>query len=166
MSRSSFIRYVYGIYGSGLLFCHLIVSFFLRAWISTSLIDCMYNSNLASWVAYPTFKANDFKVASWKCVLKLLAICRRQYLWNTSTHPSSSLGQSAIAFWIPLYQLEITQMSLSAITSPSEILRHSKNHPQLGPNSLFITAKARGKTLLLASMAIAINNTPQYLPYK
>ena len=52
------------------------------------------------------------------------------------------------------------------ITCPIETLRHSKNHPQLGPNSLFTTAKVKGKTLLLASVAIAINNTPRYLPYK
>ena len=167
MSRSSFIRYVYGMMDeSGSLFCHSVLSFFLRASISASLIACMYSSNLASWVAYPAFKANDFKVVSWKCVLKLLATCQRQYLWNTRTHPSSFLGQFAIAFWIPLYWSEMTQMSFFAITSPSEILKHSKNHPQLGPDSLSTRVKVRGKTLLLASVAIAINNIPWYLPYK
>ena len=146
----------------GSLSCRSVLSFFLRASISASLIACMYNSNLASRVAYPAFKANDFKVASWKCVLKLLATCWRQYLWNTYTHPSSSLGQFAIAFWIPLCRSEITQMSLFAITSPNEILKHSKNHPSTRP-WLFVH---NGKTLLLASVAIAINNTPRYLPYK
>ena len=151
---------------SASLSCRSVLRFFLKASISASLIGCMYNSNLVSWVAYPAFKANDFKVASWKCVLKLLVTCQRQYLWTTRSRPSSSLGQFTITFWIPLCRLEIMQMSLSAITSSSEILRHSKNHPQLGPNSLSTTAKARGKTLLLASVAIAINNTHRYLPYK
>ena len=131
--------------GPSSLSCCSVLSFFLMASISASLIACMYNSNLTSWIAYPTFKANDFKVASWKCVLKLLAICRRQYLWNTRTHPSSSLGQFAIAFWIPLCRSEITQMFLSAITSPSEFLTRSKNHPQLGPDSLSTTAKEEAK---------------------
>ena len=54
------------------------------------------------------------------------------------------------------------QIPSSGITYPIEILRHSKNHSQLGPDSLFTTAKARGKTLLLASVAITINNTPIY----
>ena len=52
------------------------------------------------------------------------------------------------------------QMSTLSITCPIKILRHSKNYPQLGPDSLFTIAKARGKTLLLASVAIAINNNP------
>ena len=151
---------------SGSLSCRLVLRFFLRASISASLIGYMYNSNLVSWVAYLAFKANDLKVASWKCVLKLLATCQRQYLWTTHSRPSSSLGQFAIAFWIPLCRSEIMQMSLSAITSSSEILKRSKNHPQQGPDSLSITTKARDKTLLLASVTIAINNTPRYLPYK
>ena len=57
-------------------------------------------------------------------------------------------------------------MSLFAITSPNETLRHSKNHPQLDLDSLFTMANVRGKTLLLASVAIVINNIPRYLPYK
>ena len=125
---------------------------------------CIMDSNLASWVAY--LALNAFRIRSSKCVLKLLATCQRQYQWNTRNLSSPPLGHSAMALLIPLCQLEIMQMSSLSITCPIEILRHSKNYPQLGPDSLFTIAKARGKTLLLALIVIAINNTPPYLPYK
>ena len=127
---------------------------------------CLMDSNLASWVAYPTFKANAFRVGSLKRVLKLLATCQRQYRWNTRKLLSSPLGHSAMAHLIPLCQSKIMQMLSSSITCPIEILRHSKNHPQLGLDSLSTTAKARGKTFWLALVAIAIINTHRYSPYK
>ena len=127
---------------------------------------CIMDSNLVSWVAYLAFKANAFRVGSSKCVLKLLATCQRQYRWNTRSIPSWPLGHSWMAHLIPLCRSEIMQMPLSGMTCSIEVLRHSKNHPQLSPHSLSTTAKARGKTFWLASVAIVIINTPLYLPCK
>ena len=123
-------------------------------------------SNLAWWVAYPAFKANTFRVGSSKCLLKLLATCQRQYRWYTHSLPSWPLGHSRMAHLIPLCRSEIMQMPSLGMTCSIEVLRHSKNHPQLGPDYLSTTAKAIGKTFWLASIAIAIINTPLYLPYK
>ena len=127
---------------------------------------CIMDSNLASLFAYPAFKANAFRVGLSKCLLKLLATCWRKYQWNTCSSPSRSLGYSRMAHLIPLWRSEIMQMPLSSMTCSIEVLRHSKNYPQLGPNSLSTTAKARGKTFWIASIAIAIINTPLYLPYR
>ena len=120
------------------------------------LMVCIMDSNLTSWVAYLAFKANAFRIGSWNCVLKLLATYRRQYQWNTRNLPSSPLSHTAMVLLIPACRSEIMQMPLLGITCSIETLRHSKNHPQLGPDSIFITAKAGGKILLLASVAIAI----------
>ena len=127
---------------------------------------CIMELNLASWVAYPTFKANAFKVGSSKCLLKLLATCWRQYRWYTRSFPSWPLGHSQMAYLIPLCWSEIMQMPSLGMTCSIKVLRHSKNHPQLGLDSLSTTTKAIGKTFWLASVAIVIINTPLYLPYK
>ena len=97
----------------------------------------------------------------WSCTT-----CRKQYLWNTCVFPSSPLGQFAMAFLIPRCRSEIMQMSSLGITWLIVSLRHYKNHLQLDPDSQSTTAKVRGNTLLLASVAIATNNFPWYLPYR
>ena len=130
------------------------------------LMVCIMDSNLASWVSYLAFKANAFRIRSWNYALKLLATCQRQYRWNTRNLLSSPLSHTTMVLLILACRAKIMQMPSLGITCPIETLRHSKNHPQLSPDSLFTTAKARGKTLLLASVTIAINNTPRYLPYK